>query len=173
MFVSLCLDFVQVEKTCELTEKTKTKASSVEVQARAVAGVAKGAARASERQQAALGKAKTSAQAVSSAGEKARLAFRWEEQGNLVIWHVFKTRPVLVGASLGGISAMLAEGEVDREIFRSIVLVDIVPRMDQDGAANVIGFMRNALRRASPAWRKPRISLPSTLDGRDARMSAG
>ena len=59
--------------------------------------MAKGAARASERQQAALGKAKTSAQAVSSAGEKARLAFRWEEQGNLVIWHVFKTRPVLVG----------------------------------------------------------------------------
>ena len=67
----------QVDKTRELTEKAKTKASSVEVQARAVAGVARGAAKASERQQAALGKAKTSAEGVASAGEKARLAFRW------------------------------------------------------------------------------------------------
>lgn len=78
LFFFVVSTLIQVEKTRELTEKAKTKASSVEVQARAVAGVAKGAAKASERQQAALGKAKTSAQGVASAGEKARLAFRWE-----------------------------------------------------------------------------------------------
>lgn len=68
----------QVEKTRELNEKAKAKASAVEVQARALTGVANGAAKASERQLAALQKAKTSAKGVSSAGEKARLAFRWE-----------------------------------------------------------------------------------------------
>ncbi len=50
-------------------------------------------------------------------------------------------KPVLVGASLGGISAMLAEGEADIDVFRSIVLVDIVPRMDLDGAQGVMEFM--------------------------------
>eukprot|EP00904_Undaria_pinnatifida_P007254 jgi/Undpi1/3659/HiC_scaffold_16.g07029.m1 len=65
----------QVEKTRELNEKAKAKASAVEVQARALTGVANGAAKASERQLAALQKAKTSAKGVSSAGEKARLAF--------------------------------------------------------------------------------------------------
>lgn len=50
-------------------------------------------------------------------------------------------KPALVGASLGGISAMLAEGENDTEVFCSIVLVDIVPRMRMDGAQNIIEFM--------------------------------
>lgn len=50
-------------------------------------------------------------------------------------------KPVLVGASLGGISAMLAQGEHDVDIFRSIVLVDIVPRMSPDGTRDIIDFM--------------------------------
>lgn len=53
----------------------------------------------------------------------------------------FTIPPVLVGASLGGISAMMAEGESEKDVFRAIVLVDIVPRMNQDGAAKVIEFM--------------------------------
>ena len=51
------------------------------------------------------------------------------------------SRPVVVGASLGGISAMLAEGESKRPVFRSIVLVDIVPHMDLDAAGRIVGFM--------------------------------
>jgi non-heme chloroperoxidase len=36
--------------------------------------------------------------------------------------------PVLVGASLGGISAILAEGTSDRNVSSALVLVDIAPR---------------------------------------------
>lgn len=50
-------------------------------------------------------------------------------------------KPVIVGASLGGLSAMLAGGESDQDLFRAIVLVDIVPRMNVDGAKDIIGFM--------------------------------
>jgi len=49
--------------------------------------------------------------------------------------------PVVVGASLGGLSAMLAQGESAEEIFRALVFVDITPRMNEAGAMNILGFM--------------------------------
>ena len=36
---------------------------------------------------------------------------------------------------------MVAEGECSRDVFRAIVLVDIVPRMNPSGAAKIIEFM--------------------------------
>jgi pimeloyl-ACP methyl ester carboxylesterase len=55
-------------------------------------------------------------------------------------------KPVAIGASLGGISAMLAEGESLRDqgehLLSSLVLVDITPRVDYEGVAKVQGFMR-------------------------------
>jgi len=55
-------------------------------------------------------------------------------------------KPVAIGASLGGIAALLAEGEAERAgegpVFSAIVLVDITPRVDLDGVAKVQGFMR-------------------------------
>lgn len=50
-------------------------------------------------------------------------------------------KPVLVGASLGGICGMLAEGESGDEVFHSMVLVDITPRIDNTGVARIIDFM--------------------------------
>ena len=50
-------------------------------------------------------------------------------------------RPVLVGASLGGITALLAQGESLEILFESLVLVDITPRIDQTGVERIIGFM--------------------------------
>lgn len=50
--------------------------------------------------------------------------------------------PVAIGASLGGIAALLAAGEADRPIFAALVLVDITPRVDLTGVAKVQGFMR-------------------------------
>jgi pimeloyl-ACP methyl ester carboxylesterase len=50
-------------------------------------------------------------------------------------------RPVAVGASLGGIASMLAEGR-HNGTFSALVLVDITPRVDLDGVAKVQGFMR-------------------------------
>ncbi len=50
--------------------------------------------------------------------------------------------PVLIGASLGGIAAMIAQGsQPHREIFAAIVLVDITPNMNRDGAVEVLEFM--------------------------------
>jgi pimeloyl-ACP methyl ester carboxylesterase len=55
-------------------------------------------------------------------------------------------RPVAVGASLGGIAALLAEGGPERpakgHVFSALVLVDITPRVDLAGVEKVQGFMR-------------------------------
>jgi pimeloyl-ACP methyl ester carboxylesterase len=56
------------------------------------------------------------------------------------------TRPAAIGASLGGIASLLAEGETERsssdELFSALVLVDITPRVDPKGVDKVQGFMR-------------------------------
>ena len=54
----------------------------------------------------------------------------------------FSQPPALVGASLGGLSAMLAQGESADQLFSALVLVDITPRMNPAGALNIVNFMR-------------------------------
>ena len=49
--------------------------------------------------------------------------------------------PFLIGASLGGLTAMLLDGEVAPGIAAGIVLVDIVPDMEQAGANRIQQFM--------------------------------
>ena len=53
----------------------------------------------------------------------------------------FTQPPIVVGASLGGLSALLAQGDSEQQLYRAIILVDIVPQMDQRGAAEIIAFM--------------------------------
>jgi len=48
--------------------------------------------------------------------------------------------PFVVGASLGGHGALLHQGEGGRA--RGLVLVDVAPRLEPDGAARVRGFMQ-------------------------------
>ena len=50
-------------------------------------------------------------------------------------------RPVLVGASLGGFTAMLLAGELAPAALRALVLVDIVPDIDPSGASRIHRFM--------------------------------
>lgn len=54
--------------------------------------------------------------------------------------------PIAIGASLGGVSSLLAEGAAERAgsgpLFAAIVLVDITPRVDQSGVRKIQGFMR-------------------------------
>jgi pimeloyl-ACP methyl ester carboxylesterase len=52
------------------------------------------------------------------------------------------TKPVIVGASLGGLSALIALGERAPDIARALVLVDIVPGMNSDEADRILAFMR-------------------------------
>jgi pimeloyl-ACP methyl ester carboxylesterase len=58
----------------------------------------------------------------------------------------FGRPPVLVGASLGGMGGMLAEGMAFHEKrapnFAALVLVDVTPRFDAEGASRVRDFMR-------------------------------
>jgi len=56
------------------------------------------------------------------------------------------TKPIVIGASLGGIAALLAEGQSERDrgadLYSALVLVDITPHVDHNGVAKVLGFMR-------------------------------
>jgi pimeloyl-ACP methyl ester carboxylesterase len=53
--------------------------------------------------------------------------------------------PVLVGASLGGMSALLAEGTSDRTVSSGLILVDITPRTNREGIDRIKSFMTSGL----------------------------
>ncbi len=50
-------------------------------------------------------------------------------------------QPSVVGASLGGLAALVAEGETRPGSFATLTLVDIAPRMAPEGVAKIVGFM--------------------------------
>ena len=54
-------------------------------------------------------------------------------------------KPILVGASLGGMMSMLLDGESDEELVKAVVLVDITPNIDKGGIERIIGFMQSNL----------------------------
>ncbi|WP_254913625.1 alpha/beta fold hydrolase [Sphingobium sp. Z007] len=49
--------------------------------------------------------------------------------------------PALVGASLGGLASLLATGESPAPIARGLVLVDVVPQIEMEGAQEIRAFM--------------------------------
>src|SRR5262249_30710868 len=49
--------------------------------------------------------------------------------------------PAVVGASPGGLAALLTAGAVAPELVSSLVLVDIAPRMDPVGVERIVSFM--------------------------------
>jgi len=75
----------------------------------------------------------------------------WSEDGDyrvtsfaadvLEVLRSLPPRPVIVGASLGGFTAMLLAGELSPDAVRAVVLVDIVPHMDPSGATRIHSFM--------------------------------
>ncbi|MGQ4810238.1 Tropinesterase [Candidatus Entotheonellaceae bacterium PAL068K] len=54
----------------------------------------------------------------------------------------FEQRPVLVGASLGGMMALLTAGEASQPVSSAVILVDITPRVDPKGVERIQAFMR-------------------------------
>ncbi len=58
-----------------------------------------------------------------------------------LVARTFARRPVTVGASLGGNSSLIAEGEHDGPVFSAIVLVDITPRVAEAGVKHIQDFM--------------------------------
>ena len=49
--------------------------------------------------------------------------------------------PAVVGASLGGLAAMLVEGAMAPGTFSAVVLVDITPRQEAAGVSRIVDFM--------------------------------
>jgi len=54
------------------------------------------------------------------------------------------TPPVLVGASLGGLSSLYAAATIEPPIARGLVLVDIATRSEASGVEKIVAFMRAA-----------------------------
>lgn len=52
--------------------------------------------------------------------------------------------PAVVGASMGGIAALVAAGEDPAADCSALVLVDIAPQMDPAGVARIVAFMQAA-----------------------------
>jgi non-heme chloroperoxidase len=53
--------------------------------------------------------------------------------------------PVLVGASLGGLASLVAIGESDATVARALVLVDVTPTVEMDGAMRIRDFMLSGM----------------------------
>jgi non-heme chloroperoxidase len=90
-------------------------------------------------------------------------------------------RPVLVGASMGGGTSLVAVGE-DHVDATALVMVDIGPRAEPEGVARILGFMRQnpegfgSLEEVADAIARyqPHRSRPRTLDGlaKNVRLGA-
>ncbi|MFN0092222.1 MAG: alpha/beta fold hydrolase [Acidimicrobiales bacterium] len=94
----------------------------------------------------------------------------------------FSTKPAVVGASLGGVCAMLAEGEEPREVFSAIVLVDITPRVEDAGADRIMHFMTDKVDEGfatleevadAVAAYQPHRTRPSNLSGLEKNVRLG
>lgn len=92
------------------------------------------------------------------------------------------SEPFVVGASLGGLAALLALGEEPAVAARALVLVDIVPNLEVGGADEIIAFMRAAPdgfasledARAAIAAYLPHRPAPKNAEGlrKNLRLSA-
>lgn len=56
--------------------------------------------------------------------------------------HAELHKPVLVGASMGGLLGLVTAGEIDPYAFRALVLVDITPRWETAGVERILAFMQ-------------------------------
>jgi pimeloyl-ACP methyl ester carboxylesterase len=76
----------------------------------------------------------------------------WPDDGDYSLWAFaddtraiaasLPSLPVLVGASLGGLSSLIAIGESDKPVARGLVLVDVAPTMEEQGKERISEFMR-------------------------------
>ncbi|MBX6388752.1 MAG: alpha/beta hydrolase [Frankia sp.] len=62
---------------------------------------------------------------------------------NAAIEQLGEKQPVLVGASMGGITALMAQA-ANPQLGRALVLVDITPRIEPEGVKNIFRFMTSA-----------------------------
>lgn len=75
----------------------------------------------------------------------ANYGFEWNAE-DVRVWAARCARPpVLIGASLGGIAAMVALGHEPRVQARALVLVDIAPKIEPAGSGRILAFMKDRM----------------------------
>lgn len=97
-----------------------------------------------------------------------------------VIGALGERRPVLVGASMGGATSLVAIGE-DRVDATALVLVDIAPQIEREGAQRILEFMQqkpdgfDTLDQVADAIAsyQPHRKRPRTLDGLAKNLRLG
>lgn len=57
----------------------------------------------------------------------------------------FDQKPIIVGASLGGVSSLRAEALSDEPVAKALVLVDTTPRMEAAGVSRILNWMLDGL----------------------------
>jgi pimeloyl-ACP methyl ester carboxylesterase len=86
----------------------------------------------------------------------------------------FSTPPAVIGASLGGVSFLIAAGEEPRAQVSALVLVDVAPRIEEAGAARIGEFMSARMQEGfgsleevadAVAAYNPHRARPKDLDG--------
>ena len=77
----------------------------------------------------------------SWAGEGEYRVFHFVEDLQHIIAQLDE-KPILVGASLGGIASLLAETAQEESVVKGVILVDVTPRLETDGVDRIIGFMQ-------------------------------
>ena len=75
----------------------------------------------------------------------------WSESGNYHIEDLgndlkevikkLSKNPAIVGASMGGLTSLIAQGESENTISSAIILVDIAPKTEQKGIERIFAFM--------------------------------
>lgn len=90
--------------------------------------------------------------------------------------------PVVVGASLGGLAALRAQGDAAADLFAALVLVDVTPTLNREGAENIIRFMAANMEEGfadldaaadSIAEFLPHRKRPSNLEGLSKNLRRG
>ncbi|WP_246660353.1 alpha/beta hydrolase [Nitratireductor sp. XY-223] len=91
-------------------------------------------------------------------------------------------RPIAVGASLGGISSLVAQYESGQSLFSALILVDVTPRMRRDGVDRILGFMSDRMQDGFGSLQEaadtiaaylPNRGRPKSLDGLSKNLRLG
>jgi pimeloyl-ACP methyl ester carboxylesterase len=89
----------------------------------------------------------------------------------------FGSPPAVIGASLGGGAALIAEGEAAKAglppRFSAIVLVDVTPRFDLAGAQKIVGFMAERVREGFASIEEAADAVADYLPHRPRPRSLG
>lgn len=95
---------------------------------------------------------------------------------------LLEQKPVLIGASLGGLAGIMAEGAGESSVFRALILVDVTPSIEKEGVDKILGFMGQNLEQGFASLEEaadviaaylPHRKRPQNLDGLRKNLRLG